>query len=417
MNARPAYFYQFSGLHAFLTGLMPFFLPVILWRDTHSLALVSGFISLSGLGFLISLLLWEKLRAGDHGKLAIAGSFIAEAVLITALILEELHSGLSVAGVLSLALLNGFYGCFYWLSLRVLFISQSSEGKDSSGNRFGNFQLVVGILLKLGILAGAILLDSGQDIWLVVVTLLVSAAGGVCVYSQTNSDYIKTALSANPVQLSNLFCFRPGNWSRSVFVLDGLFLFMESYFWVLSLYLLSNESFTRLGLIVVALAVILSLLFLVIKSRIDSGDSSQVFTLAVILYSLSWVLRGWIDNSISPTASPTLFSVTVILIAFMTSFFRLSFNKIFFDRIEIGNRQLFVLAKSWYTQFGVTVFFALLALVFQLSGGGSRQLATIYWLSAPLALIYFLYARQASPSAGLRAFFPGVKRNAHHCTG
>ncbi len=94
-------------------------------------------------------------------------------------------------------------------------------------------------------------------------------------------------------------------------------------------------------------------------------------------------------------------SASILLIAFMTSFFRLSFNKQFFDQIDEGRSQVFILAKSWYTQFGVAVWFGVLALVLLTTEGQMGALSIIYSLSAPMALVYLLYARQTYPVANV----------------
>lgn len=174
---------------------------------------------------------------------------------------------------------------------------------------------------------------------------------------------------------------------RPVFVVDGLFLFLETWFWILSLYLLGSQSLSRLGITVIALALLLSLTFLVIKRWIDKSNAINVFRLALLLYAGAWCLRGLSSTIIEPT----LLTVVILTIAFTTSFFRLAFNKLFFDRMEPDQTVLCILAKSWYTQTGVTVFFALLALLL-LEHPGIDALPYIYWCSAPLALVYMLYS-------------------------
>ena len=390
MMQRPAFFYQFAGLHGFLTGLLPFFLPVMIWREWQSLTVISGFIAASGFGFLVSLLAWERLRTSRYQKMAVAGSFILEAVFIIALVLTD--SGLirSISGLGVLALLNGAYGCFYWLSLRTLFIQQEGvESNHSSGNRFGNFQIIVGVLLKAGILAGAFLLESELELWLVSLSCLVSLAGIISVYSPANHHKLGEALSAPPVKFGDVASLNMGKGAKPVFILDGLFLFLESYFWVISLYGFSSESVSRLGGLVVILAVALSLLFLGIKKWIDKTDASSVFRLAVVLYAGSWLLRGLVSSELHAA----LFSIVVLVIAFMTSFFRLAFNKLFFDQIEPAKSQVFILAKSWYSQWGVVISFGLLMAL--LKFGNPFAITQIYWLVSPMALGYICYTSLA----------------------
>ncbi len=395
----PGYFYQFTGLHSFLTGLLPFFLPVILWSETQSLTVVAGFIALSGFSFLISLLVWEALRSSRYRRMVIACSFLAEAVLISTLVIEEGIHGLAHSSVVWMGLLNGIYGCFYWLSLRMLFIQdgkqQIEDASSRSGNRFGNFQLLVGVLLKFGILGGAFLLEGGYTGVLLLVSLLVSGFGFVGVFILSGARSSEAGLMGPKVSLRAIVGFQNPGFPRTVFFIDGLFLFLESYFWVLSLYIISHESFARLGVLVVGLAVILAVMFLVIKTRIDAADSHKVFVLATLLYGCSWWLRGSVDNQLSPV----LLSIGVIGIAFMTSFFRMSFNKLFFDRIPGDQVALFVLAKSGYTQAGVAVLFGVLALVFNRTDFQGQDLQVLYWMSAPLSLIYLAYIWQASNAA------------------
>ncbi|MCY4472848.1 MAG: hypothetical protein OXC07_08570 [Kistimonas sp.] len=391
----PAYFYQFSATHAFLTGLLSFFIPVILWRTHHSLALLAGFISLSGAGFLGFLVLWEKIRTSPFILLTLLGSYIANAVTAVILALGLTGNGVIVI----LALLNGFYGCFYWLSLRTLFVSRPTmiKNRSVSGNRFGNFQLTVAICLKTGLLLGSLLIGNQQTAWLVLVFSFVLLGIGLTLACTRQTNHpLSAALAAPSVRIMDLRQWATRTGVRPVFVVDGLFLFLESYFWILSLYFLGSQSLSRLGLIVVSLAVLLSFLFFFIKRWIDASHAIRVFRLALVLYAGSWILRALVDDIVQPT----LLTATILVIAFTTSFFRLSFNKLFFDRIEPGNALVCILAKSWYTQMGVAIFFGLLALMLMFQGAepaGSQTLSYIYWCSAPLALFYLLYSRNNAP--------------------
>ncbi|HCO60758.1 MAG TPA: hypothetical protein DIT58_11275 [Porticoccaceae bacterium] len=63
MSNTSRYFYQFSALHALLIGLMPFFIPVLLWQHGGSLAELSLVIAATGAGFVLGLMGWEWLRS------------------------------------------------------------------------------------------------------------------------------------------------------------------------------------------------------------------------------------------------------------------------------------------------------------------------------------------------------------------
>ena len=73
----------------------------------------------------------------------------------------------------------------------------------------------------------------------------------------------------------------------------ALFLFLESHFWTLSLFLLVSEDLSRLGVVVVVLGIVFALLFLLIKNRIDRPGARPmaVYRASVALYALSWLLR------------------------------------------------------------------------------------------------------------------------------
>jgi hypothetical protein len=70
------------------------------------------------------------------------------------------------------------------------------------------------------------------------------------------SSRIMTAHTTEAVKLTQslgilaVFRFKDTVHSRWVFVIDGVFLYLESYFWVISLFIIVRESFLRLSLVV-----------------------------------------------------------------------------------------------------------------------------------------------------------------------
>ena len=58
-------FYLFSAIHSFLLGLLPIFIPVILWDKGLLVTDIAWFIVLSAVGFLVALYGWDRLRAKD----------------------------------------------------------------------------------------------------------------------------------------------------------------------------------------------------------------------------------------------------------------------------------------------------------------------------------------------------------------
>ncbi|MGY0217752.1 hypothetical protein ACWJJH_10260 [Endozoicomonadaceae bacterium StTr2] len=380
MTTAVRYFYSFSGIHAFLIGLLPFFLPTLLWRQGYSLSEIAGFISISGLAYFVSLIGWEKLRSSNWKLWAVRGSFVTEALLVLMLVQAE------ATGLWLLAVANGVYGCFYWMSQRLLFKDLSSY--RNSGNHFGNFQIVVTVLLKLGILAGAFLLEHSSQTLLAVLAVTASLLGLLHTWKKETKAEILSALKADRVSLKQALNLKDSNHSKLVFFVDGLFLFLESYFWTLSLYFLSSEKLMNLGGMVVGLAVALALLFWMVKRSIDRVDAIKLLRIATVLYAVSW----WLRSGVASDTNLVLQLLLIMTIAFFTSLFRLSFNKVFFDRAEQAFTQQYLLAKSYYSQAGVFVFFGLLALFAIDSGSAMEQLNSVYIYASLLVPALWLYA-------------------------
>ena len=386
------YFYQFSALHALLIGLMPFFIPVLLWQHGSSLTEFSLVIAATGAGFLLGLPVWEWLRSHHYVSAMIAFSLVAECFLVGFLVF--LPQSLDTQTLLLLGLLNGLYNCFYWTTQRFFFVALTApdpEGKAQAitGATFGNFQIVVTVALKAGILIGSALLASETIVILLGFSICVSVLGLISML-RISQNGLGDAFEC-PIKTScrDIYRFRDACRSRQMFWFDGVFLYLESYFWILSLYWLTQENVMTFGLLVVALALILAVVFFLIKNQIDRMNQRAVYVGAVAVYALSWWLRGVLDTS----GSTTHLYALVVLIAFLTSFFRLAFNKRFYDIAAQQNTPLFLLAKSYYSQLGILVFFSSAYVIFLQQG---RQTADFSWIyfGAALAAVGYLCFRQ-----------------------
>jgi hypothetical protein len=53
--------YAFLGVHSFLIGLFPFYIPVFLYKTGFSLSRICAFIAVTALGFVITLYPWERM--------------------------------------------------------------------------------------------------------------------------------------------------------------------------------------------------------------------------------------------------------------------------------------------------------------------------------------------------------------------
>ncbi|WP_250654772.1 hypothetical protein [Alkalimarinus coralli] len=380
-------FYLFSGYHSLLIGLLPFFLPILLWESGASLSIISGFIALTAVSFIATLWCWDRLRYSGMWRSIILLSFLLEMLMVIVLTVAE--------GLLTfacLAWLNGAYSCFYWSTHRVMFSEATSQ--ENTGKTFGNMQIIVVVLLKLGIIAGAYLLEN-QGMSAIVLSSAAIASLALLNLISINHWNLRSATSekqTRPLTINNVKSFNDSNNSKFIFLLDGPFLFLESYFWILSLYLISGSSYLTLGIIVVSLTALLSMLFFFIKNRIDQANSQRIFAGAVLLYALSWLLRGNIDIGGSGVA---LYAM-VLVIAFMTTFFRLAFNKRFFDIAKSYTSHEYIILKSYYSQFGIAVCFGIASLLFAfvISADSKQLLTAMYWLACPIALAYGVYAHR-----------------------
>ena len=144
-------FYLFTGFHSFLLGLLPLFIPVILWDKGLTIRDIAYFVVLTSVGFLGALYYWDRLRAHHQWRKLISCSFIFQGVFVALLVWDQQHLLVTLG-----ALINGMAGCFYWSTQRLLF--QAITEEKNTGNTFGNFQILVVFALKIGVLVGSYLL-------------------------------------------------------------------------------------------------------------------------------------------------------------------------------------------------------------------------------------------------------------------
>ena len=384
MHFSPKKFYFFSAAHSLLIGLLPFFIPVILWRNEFSIAAISLFIAIGGASFIAALWVWDNLHHKQSWNIILATSFILEIILVALLI-----NGVNYLSFILLAIINGLYNCFYWSTQRAAFnaVPQFSD----TGKAFGNFQILVLIVLKIGIFIGAYLLEAQQQTTL----LLLSITGAVIaifLLLQKKMDHTDITQTQPMLSAKDILQFKDAHCSKYIFLIDGPFLFLESYLWLLSLYFLTGNSFFNLGITVILLSIVLSLLFYFIKNTIDHSHQRNIFLFAIAAYALSWLLRGHIESF----STSSLVYPVILFIAFMTSFFRLVFNKRFFDTSRKTQSYRYLIMKSYYSQFGIFVFFLLFAF---LNSSYDITISTLYYIACPAAFLYTFYLARHLKSA------------------
>jgi len=370
-------FYLFLGFHSFLLGLFPFFLPVYLYKNGAGLDEISWFIAVTGIAFSLTLFSLDFLR-GKSYLLPLLISFVLEICLLALLVVG--------APLWLVGIINGAYNCLYWTLQRILFLSGGTE--ENSGKRFGDFQIYILIVLKMGILCGSLLLENVGIVSVCMLSVAIACTGCIFFIKQrAHLNFPQSLVLQQPVNVMELLRFKDNCRSRQVFIFDGVFLYLESYFWVISLFLMVGESFVRLGGLVILLALILGVIFYVIKNMIDNIDKQKVYRVGVILYMLSWGFRGLFNTELSSILQVAM----LLVIAFCTSFFRLTFNKRFFDLAKRSGENRYIFVKSHYSQFFIAVVFAIFGCCVINFDDNVGFLQTIYFGAAGCSIFYLLY--------------------------
>jgi hypothetical protein len=154
--------------------------------------------------------------------------------------------------------------------------------------------------------------------------------------------------------------------------------------------MIAHESFSELGIMILSLAAIFGVLFFLLKNVIDRLGKSRVYTLAVYLYALSWVLRGFTSDQLPLDQ----LYISLVVITFCTTFFRLAMNKRFYDLAKLTRSHDYLVLKSYYTQFAIMIIFATFGMLTFRLEADETLLNIAYWSAAALALVYLMYGAQ-----------------------
>ncbi len=376
--------FGFIALHSFLMGLFPFFLPVYLWYTGFTLSMISLVVAFTGLGFLVSLWGWEHASQKRRFSTVLLASFWLEIGVLSLIFI------LDISGIfLVLGFLQGLYNGFFWTTQRVLFVDSLKDGV--SGKKFGNIQILSFLVLKLGLFMGAFFMDQGGFLFIYLGSLLLVLA--VTIYHLCHPvqyDWPASLKTHKVTTLKSLWHFRDRPYTRLVFCIDGPLLFTEGAIWTLTLFTISQESFLTLGYWVIGIALLFSLAFWFIKESIDKVSVQKVFVVSVIIYSMGFLGRFFMEAS--QTLPQTFWGL--LAIGFATSFFRLTFNKRFFDRaLEVATHP-YLFSKSYYSQFSIFIFFSLLSLYLSFRPNTIETLPPLYILSGIMALGYLGYKKR-----------------------
>ncbi len=354
-------------------------------------------IGATGTGFVLSLGPWQRAAKALSARDLFTRTFWFEILLVSVLLAWPVLSSASIGlgftalqylAAIVIGLCSGTYNAWFWTTQRTLFLAMTET--SNTGRQYGNFQIFVTLFLKSGILIGGLLLDMSHGLWGFIALNLAVYWGMTRWYRQSVSEE-KLALSpASNVTLLSSFQFRDRCRSFPVFLLDGVFLFLESHFWLLSLFLVMQEDYSSLGVTVVALALFFAVTFWLLKNTIDKIEGNSVYLVATLLYALSWALRAYVDGELGKSS----LLIALMIITFCSSFFRLAFNKRFFDLARDSSGTDYLLVKSYLSQFILGVFYTALSVIFfQFNGVSDKALPLLYGLAAAAAIAYLMYRK------------------------
>jgi hypothetical protein len=277
---------------------------------------------------------------------------------------------------------------------RLLFLDTITP--QNSGQKFGNFQIFVLLVLKIGILAGGAMLEKYGFLSVYIFSSsIVMVAVLFFVQKEMVIEFDTRVVLAIPLRLRLVAGYKDLFNSKFVFAVDGIFLYLESYFWMISLFLIVRQSYWKLGLLVIFLMMLFGAIFVIIKNRIDRLPANRMYAAAVCLYSLSWVLRGVLSEKLNNVSLLMVLAV----ITFCTSIFRLAFNKKFFDIAKSTTAHEYIFIKSYFSQFFLSAF-ALLGFLILRSENVLEQLSTVYMAAALISFVYLFYIQKKDYGQG-----------------
>jgi hypothetical protein len=374
-------FFVFTGIHSILTGLFIFYIPIFLWSEFQSWALISLFIGIAGLSFTGALRVFEYVLSKYSLRVLLLISFIFPSICFAFFLL-----GIQTF-IYFLALMYGVYMCWYYTLHRILFIHITTH--NNTGKTFGNFQIFVFIILKITLLMTAFLLEKKDYMILFFLSLLFAVVGMTVFYFKYFSFEKSLKLLDYKVMPFKKILYFLSHSSAPMFIIDGIFLYLESFFWVITLYFIAQGDFVYTALLIIILSLFFSIIHWFLKNKIDHMPGQKLFYLCVILYAISWLLRSVIPF----IPSLILVSIGLIFITFSTVLFRLTLNKRFYDNARKFSCYEYMIAKSYITQISLSLFFVLMSWFLFQNMPNIESFHSFYFVFAFLSLGYLSYKK------------------------
>jgi len=376
--------YIFIFVNTLISGIFGIFLPVYLFDIGFLFSEISFFIAISAFAYFLSLFAIERIISKFEVKKLMTFTFLIYFLMISLIYLFNK----SKFFLIMLGTLSGIYLSFFWIIQRLLFLN--SIEYSNIGEKFANIQIFVLVISQLSILAGAYTLenfDFGTVYWISII-LLVFSIFLISIGNDKNLTFKENEQAYEPMTISYIKNFKDSHNSKFIFTIDGIFLYLETYFWLLVIFLFLNSNFLNAGLIIILVTVIFYFLYLFIRNIVNKSNSKILFNIAVFFYSLSWFLRYFFDIS----ANNSISYVLIIIIGFFTMLFRLVYNKFFFKIAKQTLLSKYIFLKSYYSQFFILISFFIFGIIFTLFNQ-SEQVFKLIFLIASISSFLYLYQR------------------------
>ena len=374
-------FYLFTGIHSIHSGLFIFYIPIFLWLEFHSFAFISLFIGIAGIFFTLSLRVFEHILSKYSLPVLLLSSFLFPSICFFFFLLG-IDSFFYIVSIM-----YGTYMCWYYTLHRILFIHITTQ--NTTGKTFGSFQVFVFLILKATLLISAFFLEKESCILLFFLSLLFSCIGMIFFYFKSFSfQKAQEILHYKIISFKKIryFLFHSSGF---MFVIDGIFLYLESFFWVITLYFIANGNFIYTAALIVILSFFFAIIHWLLKNKIDHISGHMLFQICVFLYAGAWVIRSFIID----ISSFIILSIGLVVVTFSTVLFRLTLHKRFYDNARKFPYYEYMIAKSYITQFSLSLFFLLMSLFLFHNMPDMKSFDWFYLVFAMLSLGYLRYKK------------------------
>ncbi len=373
--------YVLLFINSFISGIFGIFIPLFLYNIGFSFSDISFFIAFNAISFFLFLFILERIISKINLNNLIKLTFFIYFLFISSIFfLKEIKYFIII-----IAIFNGIYLCLFWKIHRLIFLK--SINNFDIGKKFSNIQILIIIITQISILLGSIILEKFGFEYIYYLSSILIFLSFLLLSNNFKTNKGNNLIFKNykAMSLKEILNFKDKYNSKLIFLIDGIFLFLESYFWLLIVFLYVKLNFISIGLIIVSIGIFFSIIYYFIRKNIDKSNSKKIFKIIILLYSFSWFLRIIFDYG----ENKILNFIIIGIIGFITILFRLVYNKIFFKIAKNTLNEKYIFLKSYYTQFVISIFFIILGYLFIYINQNLIIFKELFLISGIFSFLYF----------------------------